>query len=49
MIRTGFVRRGLNPDTAIEELNRTVLLGRIVWVGTVLNEVASDMIDEARS
>jgi meso-butanediol dehydrogenase/(S,S)-butanediol dehydrogenase/diacetyl reductase len=29
MIRTGFIRRGLNPDTAIEELNRTVPIGRI--------------------
>jgi meso-butanediol dehydrogenase/(S,S)-butanediol dehydrogenase/diacetyl reductase len=29
MIRTGFERRGFNPDTAINELNRTVPLGRI--------------------
>ncbi|MEY9999324.1 SDR family NAD(P)-dependent oxidoreductase [Sinorhizobium fredii] len=29
MLRTGFIRRGFNPDTAIEELNRTVPLGRI--------------------
>jgi NAD(P)-dependent dehydrogenase (short-subunit alcohol dehydrogenase family) len=29
MLRTGFVQRGFNPDTAIEQLNRTVPLGRI--------------------
>ena len=29
MIRTGFQRRGFNPDTAIKDLNRTVPLGRI--------------------
>lgn len=29
MLRTGFARRGFNPDSAIEELNRTVPLGRI--------------------
>ncbi|MBN9065436.1 MAG: SDR family oxidoreductase [Rhizobiales bacterium] len=29
MIRTGFVRRGFDPDTAIAELNKSVPLGRI--------------------
>ena len=29
MLRTGFERRGFNPDTAIAELNGTVPLGRI--------------------
>lgn len=29
MLRTGFIRRGFDPDTAIEELNRSVPLGRI--------------------
>ncbi|MER9915013.1 SDR family oxidoreductase [Mesorhizobium sp. M0050] len=29
MLRTGFARRGFNPDTAIAELNNTVPLGRI--------------------
>lgn len=29
MIRTGFETRGLDPDTAIDELNATVPLGRI--------------------
>lgn len=29
MLRTGFVKRGFNPDTAIAELNSTVPLGRI--------------------
>lgn len=29
MLRTGFVKRGFNPDTAIAELNRSVPLGRI--------------------
>lgn len=29
MLRTGFVRRGFDPDTAVAELGRTVPLGRI--------------------
>ena len=29
MIRTGFIRRGFDPDTAIAELNKTVPIGRI--------------------
>ena len=29
MLRTGFVRRGFDPDSAIAELNKTVPLGRI--------------------
>lgn len=29
MLRTGFAKRGFNPDTAIAELNSTVPLGRI--------------------
>jgi NAD(P)-dependent dehydrogenase (short-subunit alcohol dehydrogenase family) len=29
MLRTGFIRRGFDPDTAVAELGRTVPLGRI--------------------
>jgi meso-butanediol dehydrogenase/(S,S)-butanediol dehydrogenase/diacetyl reductase len=45
MIRTGFIRRGFDPDTAIEELNRTVPLGRIAEpedIADVVHFLASD-------
>jgi NAD(P)-dependent dehydrogenase (short-subunit alcohol dehydrogenase family) len=29
MLRTGFAKRGFDPDTAIAELDKTVPLGRI--------------------
>ena len=29
MLRSGFEMRGMNPDTAVEALNKTVPLGRI--------------------
>jgi NAD(P)-dependent dehydrogenase (short-subunit alcohol dehydrogenase family) len=29
MLRSGFIRRGFDPDTAVKELGRTVPLGRI--------------------
>jgi NAD(P)-dependent dehydrogenase (short-subunit alcohol dehydrogenase family) len=35
MLRTGFARRGLDPDTAIRELNKSVPLGRI-YAGDVI-------------
>ncbi|WP_374650790.1 SDR family NAD(P)-dependent oxidoreductase [Dongia sp.] len=45
MLRTGFARRGLDPDTAITELNRTVPLGRIAEpmdIADVIEFLASD-------
>jgi meso-butanediol dehydrogenase / (S,S)-butanediol dehydrogenase / diacetyl reductase len=45
MIRTGFARRGFDPDTAIEQLNRTVPLGRIAEpedIADVVHFLASD-------
>jgi NAD(P)-dependent dehydrogenase (short-subunit alcohol dehydrogenase family) len=45
MLRTGFARRGFDPDTAIEELNRTVPLGRIAEpedIADVVHFLASD-------
>jgi NAD(P)-dependent dehydrogenase (short-subunit alcohol dehydrogenase family) len=45
MIRTGFIKRGFDPDTAIAELNKTVPLGRIAEpedIADVIEFLASD-------
>lgn len=45
MLRTGFIRRGFDPDTAIAELNKTVPLGRIAEpedIADVIRFLASD-------
>lgn len=45
MLRTGFTKRGFNPDTAIADLNRTVPLGRIAEpedIADVIHFLASD-------
>jgi NAD(P)-dependent dehydrogenase (short-subunit alcohol dehydrogenase family) len=45
MLRTGFERRGFDPDTAIEALNKTVPLGRIAEpedIADVIQFLASD-------
>lgn len=47
MIRSGFKRRGLDPDKAIEELNKTVPLGRIAEpedIADVIAFLASDQV-----
>jgi len=45
MLRTGFARRGFDPDTAIAELNKSVPLGRIAEpedIADVIHFLASD-------
>jgi meso-butanediol dehydrogenase/(S,S)-butanediol dehydrogenase/diacetyl reductase len=48
MLRTGFERRGLNPDTAIAELNRTVPLGRIAEPEDIADVIYFLTTDAAR-
>lgn len=48
MIRTGFEIRGLDPDTAIEKLNRSVPIGRIAQPEDIADVVAFLASDEAR-
>lgn len=47
MLRTGFEIRGLNPDTAVEELNKTVPVGRIAQAQEIANVVAFLASDKA--
>ncbi|MDI3326275.1 SDR family oxidoreductase [Pontibacterium granulatum] len=48
MIRSGFERRGLDPDKAIDELNKTVPLGRIAEPEDIADAIAFLASDEAR-
>ncbi|OMH36294.1 short-chain dehydrogenase [Motiliproteus sp. MSK22-1] len=48
MIRTGFERRGLDPDKAVEELNKTVPLGRIAEPEDIADVIAFLASEEAR-
>jgi NAD(P)-dependent dehydrogenase (short-subunit alcohol dehydrogenase family) len=48
MIRTGFERRGLDPDKAVEELNKTVPLGRIAEPEDIADVIAFLASNEAR-
>ncbi|MBB4865783.1 NAD(P)-dependent dehydrogenase (short-subunit alcohol dehydrogenase family) [Pseudomonas nitritireducens] len=48
MIRSGFARRGLDPDKAIEELNRSVPLGRIAEPEDIADVIAFLASHEAR-
>jgi meso-butanediol dehydrogenase / (S,S)-butanediol dehydrogenase / diacetyl reductase len=48
MIRSGFERRGLDPDRAVEELNKTVPLGRIAEPEDIADVIAFLASHEAR-
>lgn len=48
MLRTGFARRGFDPDTAIEQLNRSVPLGRIAEPEDIAEVVYFLTTDAAR-
>ncbi len=48
MIRTGFERRGLDPDKAVEELNKTVPLGRIAEPEDIADVIAFLASDQSR-
>ena len=48
MIRSGFERRGLDPDQAVEELNKSVPLGRIAEPEDIADVIAFLASNEAR-
>lgn len=48
MLRTGFARRGFDPDTAVAELGRTVPLGRIAEPEDIADVVVFLASDAAR-
>ena len=48
MIRSGFEVRGLNPDKTIEELNKTVPLGRIAEPKDIVDVILFLLSDDSR-
>lgn len=48
MIRSGFERRGLDPDKAVDELNKTVPLGRIAEAEDIADVIAFLASDQSR-
>ncbi len=48
MLRTGFVQRGLHPETAIADLDATVPLGRIAQPSDIADVIVFLVSDEAR-
>ena len=48
MLRTGFAARGMNPDTAIEDLHNTVPIGRIAEPEDIADVVLFLASDKAR-
>ncbi|WP_300550514.1 SDR family oxidoreductase [Roseovarius sp.] len=48
MLRSGFARRGFDPDTAIAELGKTVPLGRIAEAGDIVDVALFLASDAAR-
>ncbi len=47
MLRTGFEIRGYDPDTAIDELNQTVPIGRIAEPVEIARSIAYLASDDA--
>ena len=48
MLRTGFAKRGFDPDTAVAELGKTVPLGRIAEPGDIADVILFLASDAAR-
>ncbi|MFV2031753.1 MAG: SDR family NAD(P)-dependent oxidoreductase, partial [Gammaproteobacteria bacterium] len=48
MLRSGFVQRGLGPDTAIEALGKTVPLGHVADPAEIADVIAFLASDESR-
>lgn len=48
MLRSGFIQRGLDPNTAIEELNKTVPIGHIAEPREIADVIAFLASDESR-
>ncbi len=48
MLRSGFLRRGLNPDDAIADLGKTVPLGHVAQPAEIADVIAFLASDEAR-
>ena len=48
MLRSGFEKRGINPDTAIQDLNKTVPLGHIAEPEEIADVIAFLASDAAR-
>ena len=48
MLRSGFITRGINPDTAIEDLGKTVPLGRVAEPQDIADVIAFLASDAAR-
>ena len=48
MLRSGFEVRGINPDRAIEELNKTIPIGRIAEPKDIVDVILFLLSDESR-
>ncbi len=48
MLRSGFIARGINPDTAIEDLGKTVPLGRVAEPEEIADVIAFLASQDAR-
>jgi len=48
MLRSGFIARGLDPDTAVSELDKSVPLGRIAQASDIADIVCFLASDDAR-
>ena len=48
MIKSGFQLRGLNPEKAINELNKTIPLGRIAEPNDIVDVILFLLSDESR-